>query len=173
MGQLDQVGRRVGVLVDLSDVSDTDQEAAQKALWAPINAVDERLSAELMTMLPPEGWFYKSIYGDKAATAAFLIVQHGDSEMQRRFVPVFEALVSKGEVDGQDYALMYDRLALNEGRPQRYGTQMICKEGSWVIDWDNLEDPEHADERRAAMNFWETLKEYEAGFSRYPPCTPD
>lgn len=173
MGVLDQVGRRLSISVDLSGAPDADRVAAGLALWAPIEAVDKRLSAELLTMLPAEGWFYKSVYGAKAANAAFLIVQHGDTALQRRFVPVLEPLVATGEVEGQSYGLMYDRLAVDEGRPQRYGTQVTCKEGRWVIDYANLEDPERADERRAAMGFPWTLKEYEAVFADYPPCTPD
>lgn len=120
-------------------------------------------------MVPPEGWFKKSVYGEQAAGAAFLIIQHSDLENWRRFVPVLEPLVAQGEVDGQSYGLMYDRLAINEGRPQRYGTQMTCKDGRWVVD--KLEDPERVDERRSAMNFPGTMAEYEAHFRTYPPCT--
>mgnify|MGYP003666190415 FL=1 len=84
---------------------------------------------------------------------------------------MLEPLVATGEVSGESYGLMYDRLALNEGRPQRDGTQMICRDGLWVIDYARLEDPAHADERRAAMGFEWTLAEYEALFDTYPPCT--
>ena len=88
-------------------------------------------------------------------------------------MPILEPLALAGEIDGQDYGLMYDRLAVNEGRPQRYGTQVTCKAGKLVIDWDNLEDPANADERRRALGFPGTLAEYEALFARYPPCTED
>ncbi|MFA4900727.1 MAG: hypothetical protein WC563_14485 [Brevundimonas sp.] len=65
--------------------------------------------------------------------------------------------------------MMYDRLAINEGRPQRYGTQMTCKEGRWVVD--TLEDPQRVEQWRREMRFPWTLAEYEARFSDYPPCT--
>ena len=71
---------------------------------------------------------------------------------------------------GESYGLMYDRLAINEGRPQRYGTQMTCKAGKFVIDLENLEDPENVEERRRAMGFRWTLSEYQALFDDYPPC---
>ena len=87
-------------------------------------------------------------------------------------MPILEPLVAQGEVDGQSYGLMYDRLAINEGRPQRYGTQMTCVGGRWVIDRENLEDPDNADVRREAMGFMQTLAEYETNFAAYPPCTP-
>lgn len=171
MGRLDQVGRRAGVAIDLSSLPEAERAGAETALWAPVGAEDERLMDELLTMVPPEGWFLKSVYGEQAAGAAFLIVQHSGLEHWRRFVPVLEPLVAAGEVDGEEFGLMYDRLAIHEGRPQRYGTQMTCKAGKWVIDRDNLEDPENADARRAAMGFSWTLAEYEAIFAKYPPCT--
>ena len=173
MGQLDQAGRRVLTYIDLSGLPESEREAAAMAMWAPVTAVDERLTAELLTMVPPEGWFLPEVYGERASNAAFMIIQHSEIEQWRRFVPVLEPLALAGRVDGQDYGLMYDRLAVNEGRPQRYGTQMTCKAGRFVIDWENLEDPANADARREALGIPGTLAEYEALFADYPPCTED
>lgn len=171
MAVLDQVGRRALNPIDLTSLPEGEREAANAAMWAPLMAMDDKLLAELLPMVPAEGWFRKSVYGEQAANAAFLIIQHSNLEQWRRFVPVLEPLVAEGEVDGSQYGLMYDRLALNEGRPQRYGTQMTCKNGKFVVDWDNIEDPDNADARRAAMGFAGTLAEYEALFADYPPCT--
>lgn len=169
MGRLDQVGRRVLVQVDLSALPPEEIKAARKAMWAPVEAMDAENEKALLAMIPPEGWFLKSRYGDKAAKAAFMIVQHSNLELWRRFVPVLEPLVAKGEVDGQNYGLMYDRLALNEGRPQRYGSQVVCKAGRWGPD--TLEDPDRVDERRKAMGFTQSMAEYVAYFqTAYPPC---
>lgn len=170
MGVLDQVGRRAMNPIDLSVLPEAERQAAASAMWTPLMATDRRLMAELLTMVPREGWFLKSVYGERAASAAFLIVQHSDLEHWRRFVPVLEPLVAAGEVYGQSYGLMYDRLAVNEGRPQRYGTQVTCKAGKWVIDRDNLEDPANADARRREMGFIWTLAEYEQVFADHPPC---
>lgn len=169
MGVLDQVGRRAFTVLDFSALPADERQTAETLAWADINAVDKALLDELLTMVPAEGWFKKSVYGERAAGAAFLIIQHSDLENWRRFVPVLEPLVAQGEVEGQSYGLMYDRLAITEGRPQRYGTQMKCKDGRWVVD--NLEDPGRVDERRKAMNFPGTMAEYEAHFRTYPPCT--
>ena len=171
MGRLDQVGRRVWNTIDLSGLPVGERQRADAAIGLSIQAVDRVHQAQLLAMVPPEGWFLRSRYGEAASSAAFLIVQHGNLDLWQRFVPVLEPLVAIGEVRGESYGLMYDRLAINEGRPQRYGTQMTCKAGKWVIDHANLEDPEHADERRAAMGFRWTLADYEALFADCPPCT--
>lgn len=168
MVRIEQAGRRAMGTVDFSGLSPEQRDAAYAAMWSQINQVDAANQAELLKMLPPEGWFYKSRYGPAAASAAFLIIQHSNVELWRRFVPVLEPLVAKGEVDGPSYALMFDRLALNEGRPQRYGSQMTCKAGHWVVN--TLEAPETIDQRRAAIGLTEPLAEYEKHFANRPPC---
>ena len=173
MGAMDQVGRRALIDVDLSDLPEAERQVANDALWAPVTAMDQRLTAKLLKMVPPKGWFLQSVYGRQGAGAAFLIIQHSEIEQWRRFVPILEPLVARGEVEGQSYGLMYDRLAINEGRPQRYGTQMTCIGGRWAIDYANLEDPENADARREAMGFMQTLAEYETNFADYPACQED
>jgi hypothetical protein len=173
MYRLDQQTRAVATDVDFTTLPPDQRQSAMAAMWTVIGAVDTANQQALLDMLPPEGWFYKSVYGDGPANTAFLIIQHSDVDLWRRFLPVLEPLVATGEVEGQSYGLMYDRLAVAEGRPQRYGTQMTCKGGKFVVDYDDLEDPDHAEERRVAMGFHRTLKEYEALFAGYPPCEED
>jgi hypothetical protein len=168
MGQLDQAGRRLEGQLDLSTLPESERMVAYAALMNEIEAVDRANQAALLEMVPPEGWFHQSRYGEAASEAAFLIVQHGSLDLWQRFVPVLEPLVASGEIDGLQYALMYDRLALREGRPQRYGSQMICVEGRYVTG--HLEDPDSVDVRRAAMEMG-PLADYEALFARRPPCT--
>lgn len=170
MGQLDQVGRRASIAIDVSVLPEGERRAASSAMWAPVAAMDERLLGELLPLVPEEGWFTEENYGERASNAAFLIIQHSNVEQWRRFVPILEPLALAGKIDGQDYGLMYDRLAVNEGRPQRYGTQMTCKAGKVVIDWENIEDLANANARRAELGIPGTLAEYEALFAHYPPC---
>lgn len=172
MYRLDQMGRKAMQDIDLRSLSPEQVKAAERVMWTAQSAVDDANLNALLEMLPPEGWFYKSRYGEGPSQTAFLIIQHSDLAQWRRFVPVLEPLVATGEVDGQSFGLMYDRLAINENRPQRYGTQMTCKDGRWVIDLENLEDPANADKRRTEMGFPQTLAEYQANFATYPPCTP-
>src|SRR5690606_21037943 len=117
MGALDQAGRiRIGE-VDVSDLAPEQRVAAFSAISAIIDPIDRANQQSLLAMLPPEGWFLRSQYGEQAATAAFHIVQHGDEALLRRFLTALEPLVATGEVEGEAYAKMYDRLAISEDRP--------------------------------------------------------
>lgn len=169
MGRLDQAGRQVLTGIDLHTLPPEEMAAARAAMWAPIEQADDENMAALLAMVPEEGWFLGSVYGEAAASAAFHIVQHSDTEYWARFVPVLEPLVASGEIDGQSYGMMYDRWSLAEGRPQRYGSQMTCRDSAWVLN--TLEDPETVNDRRAAMGFHQTVEEYVAFFQTFPPCT--
>lgn len=169
MGALDQVGRRVLTKIDLTVLAPEEISAARKAMWAPIEAVDRENQKALLAMAPPEGWFLRSRYGEKAAKAAFHIIQHSDEEQWRRFMPILEPLVATGEIDGQSFGLMFDRLAVSEGRPQRYGSQMFCDKGRWTPN--PLEDPARVEELRKAMGFPQTFAEYLDYWKTLPPCT--
>jgi len=149
-----------------SDLSADEKSKAIAEVTAFMAEQDPRNLKVVLDHLPPEGWYLRRRYGDEVATTAFLVVQHSDLETWRRFVPVLEPLVATGEVSGSSYALMYDRLALAEGKPQRYGSQVTCLDGRWVAMY--LEAPEAVDERRRAMGFTETYAEYLAQFASMP-----
>jgi hypothetical protein len=166
MQKLEQAPRSV-IQIDMTSLSPEEKVRAQAAIWSEITPIDEANQAAVLAMLPPEGWFTISKYGADGSTAAFLIIQHSNIELWRRFVPVLETLAAKGEVRGAEFALMYDRLALHEHRPQRYGSQMTCKAGKYVPD--TLEDPEQIDQRRATLGMI-PYKDYLAMFADNPPC---
>lgn len=134
---------------------------------------DRRNAARLSRLLRGRGWFRRSEVGDRGASAAFLIVQHsGDIGLMRRVLALMQPLLSIDEVEGQDYALLYDRVALHDGRSQRYGTQGFCgADGRYAVPPD-LEDPEHLEDRRSAVGMT-SMATYLEGMNRlYGRCTP-
>ncbi|MFN4296502.1 MAG: DUF6624 domain-containing protein [Brevundimonas sp.] len=78
--------------------------------------------------LDAHGWFRISEHGEDADRAAWLIVQHADRDpaFQTEVLALLEPLVALGETRPSSYAYLHDRVAVNRGRPQRYGTQGRC-----------------------------------------------
>lgn len=167
MRDLEQAPRAALGQIDFSKVPAADRKNAQTAIWRQIIPIDEANQQALLAMLPPEGWFTIEKYGKEASKAAFLIVQHSNPDLWRRFVPVLERLAAKGEVSGGDFALMFDRLALSEGHQQRYGSQMKCEGGRYVPS--PMEDPKGVDQRRASVGLG-PYSEYLKQFASNPPC---
>lgn len=88
------------------------------------------------------------------------LVHHGGTDDEkRRLLALIEPLALAGRFNQQRYALMYDRQAEREGRPQRYGSQDACVDGMRTLY--PIEDEAHVDERRAEMGM-EPLADYRA-----------
>jgi len=168
MGDLDQAPRRIITTFNFSSVPASERPAVIARASALIEAVDAENEAALVKLLPTRSWFLRSRYGDKAAQAAFLIVQHGSLSLQERVLPMIAPLVKSGEIEGQSYGMMFDRVAIEHGRPQSFGTQFRCDGGRWrpypIID------PEHLDARRAELAFPVTYAEMKAHFDGSPSC---
>jgi hypothetical protein len=169
LGQLDQAPRQVIVAFDFSTIPEAERQAAATVAGDLINELDAENQTKLLKLLPPEGWVLSSRYGKPAADAAFHIIQHSDLSLQRRFLPILEPLVKKGEVTPNAYGAMFDRVATSEGRPQRYGTQFRCDGGKWRPY--PIEDPEGLDARRNQLGFQgPTFAEIKARFASDPYC---
>ena len=112
----------------------------------------ERNAARLQAVLQQHGWPGRSLVGEEAAEAAWLILQHaiGNPSLQRRGLALLEAAAAIGDVPMIHVAMLDDRIRSNEGRGQRYGTQ---------LDWDEdgllsplpIDDAANVDERRSEI----------------------
>jgi hypothetical protein len=117
-----------------------------------MRALHETNAARLSAILDSHGWPGRSLVGDEAAEAAWLILQHaiGDPALQRRGLALLQSAAAANDVAPAHVATLEDRIRASEGRPQRYGTQ---------FDWDErgsvsplpIEDEANVDARRAAV----------------------
>lgn len=134
----------------------------QKALALKVTAVDAANLKRLAPMLDAHGFPTPAMVGRDGVQAAFILVQHAESDpaLQARMLPQLAKLRSKGEVSGQDFALLTDRVLRAQGKPQRYGTQFEpdkVHDGTMVLE--PTEDPGHVDARRAEVGL-PPLKDY-------------
>lgn len=120
--------------------------------------VDQINTAKLKKIIEAHGWPTIPMVGPEGALAAWLIVQHADLEpaFQRRCLEMLKQL-PEGAVALSHIAYLTDRVAVNDGRPQVYGTQFTLANGKMVPQ--PIEDPEGLDARRAAMKLI-TMAEY-------------
>lgn len=70
------------------------------------------------------GWLGKSKIGDWANSTLFIVIQHAqDNSIREKFYPLLEESVKEGESRKSDLATMKDRILIENGQPQIYGTQ--------------------------------------------------
>jgi hypothetical protein len=106
-------------------------------------------------VLNGQGWPGRTLVGEDGAAAAWLLAQHADRDpvRQRTFLQALRGAVDQGEASEAHLAYLEDRVRVNAGLPQLYGTQFTVTDGvfgPWAI-----EDPQRLDKRRALS--WATI----------------
>jgi hypothetical protein len=134
-----------------------------RALWEFKFMINEKNQKELEVLIAKKGWPKNSEVGSTAAGAAFYVIQHADVEKQKKYVPMLKQRCEEKEASWQNYALLYDRMRMNENKPQKYGTQTRYIEQTDSIELYPLEDETKVDEWRKEIGL-PPLAEYLAGF---------
>jgi uncharacterized protein YfeS len=114
-------------------------------------ATDALNREKLKAILANYGFPDKSIVGEIGMESIFFIIQHADmdKEFQKSQLPSIEQAVKKGDLDGQKYAYLYDRIKTNEGEPQLYGTQFSNVDSEKnIAELAPVADIENLDKRR-------------------------
>jgi hypothetical protein len=148
---------------------DEDQAARQAMIandkdpdvLAKLEAIDKKTTTRMKEIIAKHGWPGKSLVGQDAANAAWLLVQHADKDVafQKQCLELLEKAVKAGEARAVDHAYLYDRVAVAEQRPQRYGTQFKDQKPQ------PIEDEAHVDERRTAIGLG-TMESYAKDMER-------
>jgi hypothetical protein len=156
---------------ELLQMRDADQRVRSTAFHATnfhrILEVDSRHLGRLKEIVEQHGWPGKSLVGEDGANAAWLLVQHAtqDPKFMKHCRGLMEQAVKDGEAAAKDYAYLVDRVRLQDGKPQLYGTQFV-QDSKGRLMLQPLKDPEDVDERRRKMGLM-PLALYEAELRRF------
>lgn len=125
---------------------DTDDPMHQRWLQ-----VDRDNTSWLADVIDAHGWPGRRLVGEDGANAAWLLAQHADHDptFQRHCLDLLTAAVAAGEAEPVNLAYLTDRVAVHEGRPQVYGTQ-LRREGSRSVPAE-IASPELVEQRRAKV----------------------
>lgn len=154
---------------DIIAMRDSDQDMREKSLeddsWD--EEVDKKNTERMKEIVEKIGWPSISKVGREASEAAWLLVQHADHdvEFQSQCLSLMQRL-PVGDVSLQDVALLTDRIRVNKGLSQIYGTQFRQIDGKHVPK--DIEDMGNVDKRRAEMGL-DTLDEnIKRIYEKYP-----
>jgi hypothetical protein len=89
--------------------------------------VHQRNAARLRELIEQHGWPAEDIAGKDGAEAAWFIAQHavGEPQFQRQALRLLLICAVEGRAPRWHAAYLEDRIAMQGGRPQRFGTQWI------------------------------------------------
>ena len=148
-----------------ADLQGPEAEALDLVLTAEQGRNVADNAAWLRGVMARIGWFDISKYGPDASQGAWLLVQHADREpaWQQAVLDALAPRVKTGDMQGKYYAYLVDRVAVNAGRPQVYGTQGGCHGPG---DWRQkpVADPDGLEARRAEVGL-QSSADYKALFT--------
>ncbi len=118
-----------------------------------MEAVHVKNAARLRELIATHGWPTEDKAGEDGAKAAWFIAQHavGEPDFQRQALKYLQASASEGRVPAWHAAYLEDRIAMNEGRPQRFGTQWIDDPSDGRTRPWKLAEPARVDELRTSV----------------------
>jgi len=127
-------------------------------------AIDARIAPIRSSFFQRVYWPESRSWGESAANAAWLLVQHADTDLafQRDILESLNSFRTSSDADKRRLAMLTDRVAVASGLDQVYGTQGRCSVDGWqmfaVIDEANL------DRRRAELGM-SSIEEYKSQVS--------
>jgi hypothetical protein len=132
---------------------DEDQAArlAEPISNSKIDQVDKKNYPVLLHIYQKYGLPRISVVGPDTAGEFWLLVQHQDSHLdfQKQVLLDVKRAAEQGEASKANYAYLYDRVMVNEKKPQHWGTQISCKNGKPVLD--PVDDPSGLERRRQEL----------------------
>lgn len=137
----------------------TMQSPQWEALMAEMKTIDERNTKRVVEMIEQYGWPGNSMVGRSGSTAAFLVIQHANADVQLKYLAMMREAAAKGELAKSSLALLEDRVLVRQGKSQIYGSQLRNNPDTNKMEFYPIEDEAHVDERRSTVGLG-TLTEY-------------
>src|SRR5437763_7653482 len=115
--------------------------------------VHMRNAARLRELIELHGWPTEDVAGKDGAEAAWFITQHaiGEPEFQRDALKFLQAASAAGKCLAWHAAYLEDRIAMQEGRPQRFGSQWMEDPRDGLTRPWKLAVPDQVNQLRASV----------------------
>jgi hypothetical protein len=126
---------------------------------ARLSDIDATNLRRIKQIIRQDGFPTLDQVGVEGVKAAWLLVQHADTEpeFQAEMLKIVRRRFAQGEISGQEFALLTDRVRAAKGEPQLYGTQFEEHDGA--LSPKPIEDPSRVNERRKSLGMG-TLESY-------------
>ncbi len=124
--------------------------------------VDLRNCAWLKKIVQKYGWPDSKMVGKRAAVAAWILAQHADHDpaFQAECLKLLTVSYKNGHIVPEYFALLTDRVRMNQGKPQVYGTQFHRRKNGKLGPWP-IRDKKGLAARRITMGLG-TFESYQA-----------
>lgn len=135
------------------------------SLHQVMSIIDSSNQVLALSFLESYGWPKISEIGKPVCYGIFYIVQHGDLEIMKTYLPQLQEMAEQGEAKMTHFAMMKDRVLTEGGKKQIYGTQAMPRkdENGYITNeyyiWP-IENVEEVNTLRKEIGFKDTIEEY-------------
>ena len=129
-----------------------------KEIRQMMKRIDSKNALRVQQIIDLYGWLGSDELGEDANETLFLCIQHADDLIiQTKYLPILKKAMEEGNADGWQYAFLTDRIKMNRGEKQVYGTQTLRMNGKQFPV--PIENPDKVDTLRKEIGL-EPMKEY-------------
>lgn len=109
-----------------------DQAMRKSGKWD--SKIDKMNTRELKKIVKKYGWPDINLVGKKGSNDAWLIIQHADHDIkfQKECLKLMKKKMREGKIALQNVAYLTDRVRVNQGLSQLYGTQFYLKDNKLI-----------------------------------------
>jgi len=102
------------------------EDGGQARRRSQLDLVERSNGERLRALLARCGWPLRAVHGEAAVRDAWQLVRRFEQDLplQKTVALHLERAIAGGEAPGAEFARLQDRIAVAEGQPQRYGTQL-------------------------------------------------
>ncbi|MFK5981412.1 MAG: DoxX family protein [Flavobacteriaceae bacterium] len=129
--------------------------------WGKQMAIDSSNTIFIEKVFKEYGYPGKSLVGTSTNRVAWYVIQHSD--IIPTYITSIKEAANKGELPKTNAAMMEDRMLMQSGEAQIYGTQgktiNYNTDDPIHIIWP-IEDPENVNQRRQDVGYSDTVEEY-------------
>ena len=137
----------------LSEVYISDQKIRRENNLIKYAKEDHRNQELIISIIEKCGMPTLNEVNQEQMNAIWLGLQHTENKYRVKYFPLIEKAVKNGDLSKEQYALMKDRILMDEGKSQIFGSQI--KNGKLY----DLAEPETVNERRREMGL-EPIEDY-------------
>lgn len=159
-------GKNSKLRIKILEMAKLDQDARRNyredsSLLAKVLDIDKANLVQMKRITKDFGWPTASLVSKRASHMSWLLVQHADSDVkfQEYCLDLMKKSLKNNEVSKKDIAYLSDRIAVNKGKPQIYGTQFYKNKKKQLVPRP-ITDIKNLEKRRkeADLESFETYK---------------
>lgn len=97
--------------------------------------IDQKKQRLAISVLEHCGFPLKKDIGEKAMQALFLVIHHSNEKLRQKYFSKFKTAGNIGDLNLSSLALLEDRILMDKGEHQKYGTQVVknLKTRKWEL----------------------------------------